>query len=377
MKILARYLSREILVATGFVLFSLVALFAFFDLIGQMGEVGNRYKLSHAFMLTALTLPVRVYEVMPIAALIGAVYALSRLAASSEFTIMRVSGMSALLLARSLAVAGLTLVVATYLFGEFVAPPADRYAQKLKLLATQTEFTGGGFRTGVWVRDVVRKPDGEVESLRFINVRRVAPNREATDWRVFDFDGEFRLRSLLTAARGEYLPGEGWQLADVVETTIPAVDPAATGTLAERTVVRHEPELLWGSGVSPEIFGVLMVKPENMAIHDLDRYIRHLSDNRQQTDRYEIAFWGKVFYPLAILVMLALAMPFAYLNVRGGGVSLRIFAGVMLGIGFYGLNNLFSYLGLLNTWPPIAVAVLPSGVMLLLAAAALWWVERR
>lgn len=377
MKILARYLSREILVATAFVLFSLVALFAFFDLIGQMGEVGNRYKLSHAFMLTALTLPVRVYEVMPIAALIGAVYALSRLAASSEFTIMRVSGMSALLLARSLAVAGVALVVATYLFGEFVAPPADRYAQKIKLLATQSEFTGGSMRSGVWARDVVRAPDGAIESLRFINVRSIGADRESSDWRVFDFDGQYRLRSLLTAARGEFVPGKGWQLSDVVETRIPAVDPEATGTLTERTTVRREGQMLWGSEVSPEIFGVLMVKPENMAIHDLDRYIRHLSENRQQTDRYEIAFWGKVFYPLAILVMLALAMPFAYLNVRSGGVSIRIFAGVMIGIGFYGLNNLFSYLGLLNTWPPIAVAVLPSGVMLLIAAAALWWVERR
>lgn len=377
MRLLTRYLTREILVATGFVLFALVGLFAFFDLIGQLGEVGSRYKLSQAFLLTVLTLPIRIYEVMPIAALIGAVYTLSRLASNSEFTIMRVSGMSATMLAQSLAVAGLVLVVATYLFGEYVSPPADRLAQQVKMVATKSDFTAGGFISGVWVRDVVRNPAGEVSSLRFINVGRVKPGVEASNWRVFDFDRDYRLRSLLTAGHGVYVPGEGWKLFDVVETSIPVVDPGSTATSNDRTVVSHAGELMWGSGLSPEIFGVLMVKPENMAIGDLNRYVHHLEENRQQTDRYEIAFWGKIFYPLAILVMLALAMPFAYLNVRSGGVSIRIFAGVMIGIGFYALNNLFSYLGLLNTWPPIMVAVLPSAVMLAIAATAMWWVERR
>ncbi len=377
MKLLTRYLTKEVLAATAFVLFALVALFAFFDLIGQLGEVGSRYKLSHAVMLTALTLPVRVYEVMPIAALIGAVYTLSRLASNSEFTIMRVSGMSAAMLARSLGVAGMVLVVSTYLFGEFVAPPADRLAQQVKLVATQSDFTARGFTSGVWVRDVVRGADGEPTSLRFINVGRVKPGVEASHWRVFDFDRQYRLRSLLTAAHGVYVPDEGWKLFDVVETSIPVVDPASTSTTNARTEIRRAPELMWGSGLSPEIFGVLMVKPENMAIQDLNRYVRHLEENRQQTDRYEIAFWSKIFYPLAILVMLALAMPFAYLNVRSGGVSIRIFAGVMIGIAFYALNNLFSYLGLLNTWSPLVVAVLPSAVMLAIATAAMWWVERR
>lgn len=377
MNILTRYLTKEVLAATCFVLFALVALFAFFDLIGQLGEVGSRYKLSQAFMLTLLTLPVRVYEVMPIAALIGGVYTLSRLASNSEFTIMRVSGMSAFTLARSLAAAGAVLVVCTYLFGELVAPPADRLAQQVKMVATNSDFRASGFTSGVWVRDVVRDKDGVPTSLRFINVARVKPGTEASGWRVFDFDQQYRLRALLTAGHGVYVPGQGWKLFDVTETSIPAVDPSSRSTTTERTVVRHAGELMWGSGLSPDIFGVLMVKPENMAITDLRSYVRHLEDNSQQTDRYEIAFWNKIFYPLAILVMLALAMPFAYLNVRSGGVSIRIFAGVMIGIGFYALNNLFSYLGLLNTWPPLLVAVVPSIVMLVIATGALWFVERR
>ncbi|HOX89868.1 MAG TPA: LPS export ABC transporter permease LptG [Burkholderiaceae bacterium] len=377
MRIVTRYLSRELLVAVVFVLFALVALFAFFDLLGQLDEVGTRMRLSQAFLVTLLSLPSRIYEIMPIATLVGGVYVLSRMAASSEFTILRVSGMSAWRLARTLAGVGALLVVATYLFGELVAPPADRLAKRVKLVATKSDFVVKGFFSGVWVRDVVRSPEGGVSALRFINVTRVKPGTEAEGWRVFEFDGDYRLRTILQAARGEYVADQGWRLFDVVQTRIPpTADPDGKQT-SERTQVVRDPELMWGSGLSPDIFGVLMVEPQNMALVDLHQYLRHLEDNRQQTDRYQIAYWGKVFYPLAILVMLALALPFAYMNVRSGGISLRIFAGVMIGIGFYGLNKLFAHLGLLNTWPPITVAVLPSLVMLGVAAGLLWWVERR
>ena len=137
------------------------------------------------------------------------------------------------------------------------------------------------------------------------------------------------------------------------------------------------PQLVWKSDLKPDIFGVLLVQPERMAGWDLAQYIRHLAENRQQTERYEIAFWGKVFYPWAVLVMMALALPFAYLHVRAGGVSLKIFAGVMLGVAFYGMNKLFAHIGLLNTWPPMIVSALPSLVVLSMAFGALYWIERR
>ena len=45
MMVITRHLTKEILQATGFVLLALVALFAFFDLVGQLGRIGSRYGL--------------------------------------------------------------------------------------------------------------------------------------------------------------------------------------------------------------------------------------------------------------------------------------------------------------------------------------------
>ena len=120
MKVIDKQFAKEILLSTGFVLIALVALFAFFDLINQMDDVGTEYTIGTAFLLTSLTLPSRIYEVMPLAVLLAAVYTMSRWASTSEFTVLRVAGMSPLRLARALLLPGVLLVALTYGFGEVV-----------------------------------------------------------------------------------------------------------------------------------------------------------------------------------------------------------------------------------------------------------------
>ena len=380
MKTIRLYLWREIASASLFVLFALLSLFLFFDMVAQLDEIGQRgFRFRDALSYVTLTLPSRTYELMPIAALIGTIYALSKLAANSEFTIMRVSGMSTRRLMNSLLVIGLAIVALTYAMGEFISPPAEQLAQKTRLQATGSQISLRDFRSGVWVRDIVREPGGGVAGFRFINVREVSPDAGTRGWRVFEFDRDYKLRSIMTAEAGHYTPEEGWTLTNVVETRIPG--PTAEATVpqmaAARTEVIKTADVSWSSELKPDIFGVMIVQPERMSGWDLAQYIRHLSDNHQQTERYEIAFWSKLFYPWAVLVMMVLALPFAFLHVRSGSVSLKIFAGVMFGVAFYGLNKLFAHLGLLNTWPPIVVAALPSLVVLALAMSALYWIERR
>jgi lipopolysaccharide export system permease protein len=382
MNTLKRYLGREVAQATGFVLLALLSIFAFFDIVAQLDDVGQGgYTLRAALTYVLLSQPSRIYELMPIAALIGTIYALSKLAASSEFTIMRVSGMSTRRLALWVTSVGIFFVAATYLMGEVVAPPLERLAQRVRIQATNAGIATE-FRSGAWARDIVKDEAGNIERFRFVNVRVVKPDTTTALWRIFDFDAEYRLRSIATAETGTYLPPGGhgrgaWLLTDVVETRIPPVarDDAAPAALSTQIV--RERERRWESELSPEIFGVLLVSPERMSVVALAQYVRHLAENRQRTDRYEIAFWNKIFYPLAILVMMALALPFAYLHVREGSVSLKIFTGVMIGVGFYMLNKLFAHLGLLNTWPPIVVAALPSFVVLSVALSTLYWIERR
>jgi lipopolysaccharide export system permease protein len=135
--------------------------------------------------------------------------------------------------------------------------------------------------------------------------------------------------------------------------------------------------LEWHSRVTPDMLDALIVRPERMSAWALHKYTEHLAGNKQKTERYEIAMWKKVFYPAAALVMMALALPFAYMHARAGMVGLKVFLGIMLGIFFHMLNSLFAHIGLLQNWPPLSAAVVPSLAFLSAAILMMWWVERR
>ena len=379
MKVLTRYVAKEVLIATLFVLVALVALIAFFDLVSQARNIGNRYSISMALFLTMLKLPSRLYEVMPIAALLGAVYTMSRLASNSEFTIMRVAGLSPFRLAGMMTVPALILIAMTYCLGEWLTPGADMMRNDMDNILFNRKLSARGYSSGVWVKDNVKEQQNAGQAtVRFVNVHNLIAGEHSRTgaWRVFEFDKDGSLIRVLHAPEANYISGRGWHLKDAKVETLPKITHDET-PMVEKSSARKDVDLMLPSEMRPEILGVLTIKPERMGISDLWQYIAHLKETRQTSDRYQVALWSKVFYPLAIFVMLAVAMPFAYLNTRSGGVSIKIFAGLMIGISFYALNNIFSFLGVLNTWHPMVVAVVPTSVMLICAAVALWLLERR
>lgn len=379
MKVLTRHVAKEVLIATLFVLVALVALIAFFDLVSQARNIGNRYSISMALFLTMLKLPSRLYEVMPIAALLGAVYTMSRLAANSEFTIMRVAGLSPFRLAGMMTVPALILIAMTYCLGEWLTPAADMMRNDMDNILFNRKLSARGYSSGVWVKDNVKEQQNAGQAtVRLVNVHNLIAGEHSRTgaWRVFEFDKDGSLIRVLHAPEASYISGRGWHLKDAKVETLPKITHDET-PMVEKSSARKDVDLMLPSEMRPEILGVLTIKPERMGISDLWQYIAHLKETKQTSDRYQVALWSKVFYPLAIFVMLAVAMPFAYLNTRSGGVSIKIFAGLMIGISFYALNNIFSFLGVLNTWHPMVVAVVPTSVMLICAAVALWLLERR
>jgi len=380
MTILGRYLSREIFQATAVVLVGFLGLFGFFDLFEELENIGRgNYRLVDALTRVVLATPSHIYELMPIAVLIGAIWALAMFAQHAEFTAMRAAGLGRIRALRELLALGFLCVGITALFGEVLAPPAERLAQSLRLSAMGATVSAE-FRSGVWVKDTTRDDAGELERIRFVNVAQVRPDATLSDLRVYEFDPQFRLRALLLAAQGRYTSDGQWLLTDVVETQLePEATARLTDTLETRVAQASRLKIdqkIWNSGLDPSIVSVLLVQPERMSAIDLFHYVQHLRDNRQQVSRYEIALWKKIIYPFAALVMLALALPFGYLQTRSGGIALKVFSGIMLGVAFHFLNGLASHLGLLNTWPAWISALMPSALALALALILLAWVDR-
>ncbi len=385
MKVLQRYFATEIIQAVFFVLLAFLALFTFFDLASEVQSVGKGgYRLQHAFLYVFMGLPAYIYQLMPISALIGTIYVLAKFAVRSEFTIMRVASLSTSQAAWILTKIGAVFAILTFLLGEFVAPEAAKMAEQSKLRAQGTTAMSPQFRSGLWAKDMIKEHGltGKVMGSRFLNVKETRPDGQLQEVKLYDFDQDFRLITVTAANTGHYLGANTWRLSQVSETRFAIIDHVSHlkqgNTLSNQSTVTtaqlaHKDVV---SEITPEILSILFADPDRMSVYDLAMYTKHLTDNKQDTVRYEIALWKKMTYPLAIFVMMALALPFAYLHFRTGGVSLKIFIGVILGVSFALLNSLFSHLGLLNTWPAWSTALAPSALFLLFAMTALYWVER-
>jgi lipopolysaccharide export system permease protein len=187
-----------------------------------------------------------------------------------------------------------------------------------------------------------------------------------------EFNESGQLLAITTAPEAEIGQGQ-WHLKQAEEKSIQASGPAAP---LRYQSLQHA-TLDWSTDISADMVAAALLSPDRMSTWELFSYMRHLSANNQNAQRYEIEFWRKVFYPLSCLVMLTLALPFAYLHFRSGQIAGHVFAGVLAGISFSLLNSVFSHVGNLNNWQPLLTSAAPALIYSAVSLAAFWWMVLR
>lgn len=368
-----RYFAKQIYLTALFILLAFVSLFIFFDLLGTLGDIGQgRYSLLIAIGYALLQGPTHLYEILPLAALIGSIYVFAQLANHSEFTILRVAGLSTGKALRSALKIGIPIVIATYFIGELLGPYAAQLAERIRLQALGQSISTG-FRSGIWVKDKITSSG---IGNRFINIRNLQPNRDISGIDIFEFDSMFRLQSIIQAQTAQYQSKGLWQLDQVIHTQFHTLQDSTDLVPNHEAKLQRLDNLQIQSELTPKILEVLLVTPDRMALIDLFRYTRHLRSNKQDSQQYEIALWKKGVYPLTVLIMMVLALPFAYLHARGSSIGIKVFGGIMLGMSFQLVNSLFGHVGQINNWSPPLTALLPALLYLFIALASLYWVDR-
>jgi len=150
-----------------------------------------------------LRIPTHLYELMPIAVLIGTIFVMARLAQSSEYTILRTSGLGPWRALRMLLGLGLVFVVVTFAIGDYVAPLTERSAQLLKA-RFQGRITVG--QTGAWLKE--KKPGGTYAA----NVRALSPEGDMRGVRVFEFDNQGFLTAMTQADLARFTEDDAWTM---------------------------------------------------------------------------------------------------------------------------------------------------------------------
>ena len=349
MKILDRYIAVAVVTGTLVALLVLVGLDMFFSVVSQMNNVGKgSYSMLKMLQYVALTTPGSLYELFPMAALLGSLVGMGMLAANSELIAMRASGVSIWRIVRSVLQAGGVMLAVAVLMGEYVAPVAEQYGQQLRAATTNkgVSFLGSD---GLWVRD----------ADLYVNAKRVVGNKMLVDLTVYAFDADKRLKVATRARQAHYRNGK-WVLHDVQQTEFGA------GSVA----VKHRKKLARPSLLTPELLSIVMLEPKDMAARDIGQFVDYLEENGLDTLQYRYAFWGRFMTPLSALVMLFISVPFVFGGLRSASTGQRIFIGVLVGFGFYLASQIFTRMGQVYGLNPLVMILAPNIIVLMIGIRA-------
>lgn len=350
-RLIDRYIAQSILSASLLVLLVLLALNAMISFVGELDDVGRgSYDVLTAVGYVALRLPQSAVEMFSTAVLLGSLLGLGAMASHSELIVMRAAGMSIRRIIRAALQAGLILMLLVGAIGEFVAPPAETQAHRLRTSALSNKISVGS-RSGLWAR----------EGTRYVNAMTVLPDLTLRELTVYEYDIDGALREVVSAESARSVDDSRWELNGLSRTRF------SNG----ETVTLDSGHEIWSGLISRDVIQVLAVDAENLSGRDLYEHVGYLRNNGLETTRYELALWRKLATPLSALVMMLLALPMVFGSLRASGSGQRIFFGALIGIGYLLADRLFTHMGLLYGLPVALSAFLPMAVFAGAAVVAL------
>ncbi|WP_216782637.1 LPS export ABC transporter permease LptG [Candidatus Profftia tarda] len=347
LRVLDRYIGRNIFTTIMVTLFILVSLSGIIKFIDQLRKVGQgNYSVFGAGIYALLSVPKDIEVFFPMAALLGALLSLGMLAQHSELVVMQAAGYARLQIAYSVMKTAIPLVIIVMAIGEWIAPEGEQAARNYR---TQQMYSGSLLSTqhGLWAKD----------GTDFIFIQHVKGENNIQGVSIYSFDREHHLRKFLHATSAHFEEHQ-WKLSQVEESDL--ID-------SKRIVVLHKLNDFWQTSLTPDKLGVVAMNPDALSINGLYNYVKYLKKNGQESSRYQLNMWSKIFTPLSVAVMLLIVLSFIFGPLRSVSMSVRTLTGLSFGFLFYVLDHTLGSLCLVYSVPPILGALLPSILFLLIS----------
>lgn len=352
------YLARVVLAAVLLTWTVLVGLDCVIGgLLTELSDVGTGdYGFLAALTNIAFSVPRRAYVLFPTAAVIGVLIGLGQLAATSELTVLRAIGLSRRRLSIAVAVTVSLLTVLMVINGETLAPWAQRRADNLKASAKSKDMIVAQY-SGLWARE------GDV----FLNAqsgreRASGDDRwlELNDVRLYEFAGDGRLESIARVGTAEHRAG-GWLLRNVKRTYFEPKSVTQTEVMEERWASKLDVAALAASAEN-------IWRPRYLTTSELKSGIEYRKRNGLESGEFQEFYWGRWFYPLNVLALCLAVIPFAFGILRSGGLSKRLFIGIVFALGFWLVQMQFVKLAGVFKFDYRVAYVVPSLAMLAISA---------
>lgn len=355
MKLISRYLITRLATASFYTLLAVLALYSFIDFVSEAGIIGRQnYTLSVAIQYVLMRIPAHAYELMPLTTLIGGLIALNQLSSNSEWAVIKTCGLSRYKLISIIVRFGLIFAVVTLMLGEWLAPDMSRRASEMKATARTGQISA--IRNGIWIK--------QPESM--IHIDSMLPDKTLKGIKIWRYGQDFTLKEAIAAERAT-ANQQQWALYNVQSSILHQ----------DRVETTQDTHRIWQTDINSNLLDILLIRPEQMPFSALTRYISYLKANKQQTTLYDIAWWNKLVYPIATIVMALMALAFTPVSGRHNNMGLKLLGGICLGFLFFFTGRLFGFTTQLYGVPAPISALLPTFSFALWAAYLINKQEKR
>ena len=336
MKKLDRHIGLTVLTAMLVVMVVVVFLDSLFGFMAQLDAMRANYQLPEVLRYMLLTMPKRIYDVIPVAALIGCLSGLGSLANHSELVVMRAAGVSLVRIGWSVMKPAIVLMLLGVFLSEYVSPVTEQMAETGRKIARSAD--GQYTDEGLWHR----------EGSEYMYFNAVEPNGVLYGINIFKFDDDHKIEESIYADRA-ISQGNHWIL-EGVETS------KYEGNKVESRIAGTE---VWNTGLTTTLLKVVVVKPDDLSISGLYTYVNYLQEQELETGEYKLAMYKKMLQPAAIFALVLIGMSFVFGPLRAVSMGLRLFTGVITGVIFMILQNLMGPASLVFGFSPLIAVLVP------------------
>ncbi|MGV6807143.1 MAG: LPS export ABC transporter permease LptG, partial [bacterium] len=315
------------------------------------GDMKNDFTFKELLYNLLLTMPGRIYEMIPAAALVGCIVGLGSMASGSELVVMRANGISVMRIVGFVLQPVLVLILIGLVLGEYIVPVSEQYAASRKIILRSSDG-GQELESGLWNK----------EGNEFMHFNAVYPGGVVYGVSRYHFDSQNRLQQASFAQRASF-KGDHWLEENGKLTTF----------LGDRTVVSSFETRRWNSSLDPELLQLFVLPPDFLGIRNLYQYVSYLDRQKSETNSHRLALWTKVLQPLTIASLVLLAISFVFGPLRSVTMGFRVFIGVIVGVVFSTLQSFLGPASQVFGFPPLLAVLIPS---LVIAAVGLVLLRR-
>ena len=349
MRLLNRYIFNQVALCIGLVLLIFIGVYIVFSFVGEMHNFSKNYGFLSSIKSVLYSVPANLIFIFPIASLLGTLIALGNLASHSELTAMRAGGFSVLKIAFSVLKIGILIALVSFLFTSFIGP----YFEKKALLSSLGAKKNSSFLLtpgATWLKD---GPD-------FVYIGESKGSDYLQNVVKYHFDNG-KLVSIIWAEEAIYKQGS-WHPYHLKQVDITPEE------VSEKT----SSEAVWPELVPPVLLKAVSSTVSNLNLIELYRYLSYRHLNGLDTRSYELKIWQIYAQPISILVLMLIAVPFAFGNLRSSSLGVRLVIGVGIGVSFFLLDRFFGPAVMVMNWPLYLGAFLPNFIFLGLAGIFFW-----